>query len=124
NAASLRNGLIGTRCSSRREGGCQPSRHDDFAAIPGALSVIYITIAGWEIRLGLRICLGQMKSGALPNQLITFARRLYQAWPIKDRDLPPAALDQTGTFQLAGGMCERWPLDTQHFGEKILCVRG
>jgi hypothetical protein len=60
-------------------------------------------------------CFGQVKSEASPNQLITFARCLREARPVKDRDLPPAAFDQTGMFELPGGNCNGWPLGTQHF---------
>jgi hypothetical protein len=34
--------------------------------------------------------------------------------------LPSARLDQTRTFQLADRIRDGWPLDTQHFGEKVL----
>jgi hypothetical protein len=34
--------------------------------------------------------------------------------------LPPAARNQTGTFQLPGSIRDGWPLDTQHFGEQAL----
>jgi hypothetical protein len=34
--------------------------------------------------------------------------------------LPSARLDQTRTFQLADGIRDGWPLDTQHFGEQAL----
>ena len=61
-----------------------------------------------------------MKSDARPDQLIAFTRRLHEARPIKDRDLPPAALNQTSTLQLSGGIRDGWPLDTQHFGEQVL----
>jgi hypothetical protein len=40
--------------------------------------------------------------------------------PIKYRDLPSAARDQTGTFQLPGSIRDGWPLDTQHFSEQVL----
>ena len=64
-----------------------------------------------------------MKSEARPNQLITFARCLRKAPPVNYPDLPPAAFDQTGTFELAGGIRDGWPLDTQHFGEQALSDR-
>ena len=43
--------------------------------------------------------------------------------PIQYRDLPSAARDQTGTFQLPGGIRDSWPLDTQHFGQQVLSDR-
>ena len=63
----------------------------------------------------LRVGLGQVESDARPDQLIAFARCRDEALPIEDRDLPPAALDQTGVFQLPGGIRDGWPLDPQHF---------
>src|SRR4029453_12792740 len=42
----------------------------------------------------LRICLGEVKSGALPGQLIAFARRAHEALAIKDRHLPCFGVDQ------------------------------
>jgi hypothetical protein len=68
----------------------------------------------------LRVCFGKVKSDARPDQLITFARCRHEALPIEYRDLPPAARNQTGTFQLAGGIRDAWPLDTQHLGEQVL----
>ena len=64
-----------------------------------------------------------MKCDARPDQLITFTRCLHEARPIKDRDLPPAALNQSSTLQLSGGIRDGWPLDTQHFGEQVLSDR-
>jgi hypothetical protein len=52
----------------------------------------------------LRVCLGKVKSEARPYQLITFTRCLHEALPIEYRDLPSAARDQTGAFQLPGGV--------------------
>ena len=43
-----------------------------------------------------------------------------EALPIKYRDLPAAPLNQTCAFQLSGGIRDGWPLNTQHFGEKVL----
>jgi len=43
-----------------------------------------------------------VKSGAIADQLITFARRLCQGAPIKYRQLPATALDETCAFQLSG----------------------
>jgi hypothetical protein len=65
-------------------------------------------------------CFGKVKSDARPDQLVTFTRCLQEALPIKHRDLPPAARNQTGTFQLPGSIGDGWPLDTQHFGEQVL----
>jgi hypothetical protein len=70
-----------------------------------------------------RVCFGKVKSEARPNQLITFARCLREALPIKYRDLPSAAFNQTSTFKLAGSIRDGWPLDTQHFGEQVLSDR-
>src|SRR5205807_381998 len=82
------------------------------------LSVMYITdLAGLA---SLRVCFGKVESDARPDQLITFTRCPHEALPIKDRDLPPAAHNQAGTFQLPGSIGDGWPLDTQHFGEQIL----
>jgi hypothetical protein len=61
-----------------------------------------------------------VKSEARPNQLITFARCRREAAPIKYRDLPSAAFNQTGTFKLPGSIRDGRPLDTQHFGEQAL----
>ncbi len=61
-----------------------------------------------------------MESNARPDQLITFTRCPHEALPIKYRDLPSAARNQTGTFQLPGSIRDGWPLDTKHFGEQVL----
>jgi len=37
--------------------------------------------------------------------------------------LPPAAFDQTGVFELPGGIRDGWPLDSQHVGEQVLSDR-
>jgi hypothetical protein len=47
--------------------------------------------------------------------------------PIKYRDLPAAALNQSYALQFSGGirmvgLC--WPLNTQHFREKVLRDRS
>ncbi len=68
----------------------------------------------------LCVCFGKVKSEARSNQLITFARCLREALPIQDRDLPSAPRNQTGTFQFPGSIRDRWPLNTQHFGQKAL----
>ena len=39
---------------------------------------------------------------------------------MKDLDLSSATLNQTCAFQLSGGIRDGWPLNTQHFGEKVL----
>jgi hypothetical protein len=82
------------------------------------LSVMYIT----EYAPGslLRVCFGKVKREACPDQLITFTRCRHKALPIKYRDLPSAARDQTGAFQLTGSIRDGWPLDPQHFGEQVL----
>jgi hypothetical protein len=82
------------------------------------LSVMYITDSASSSFF--RVCLGEMKSDAPPDQLITFTRCLYETLPIQYRDLLSAALNQTGTFQLAGSIRDGWPLDTQRLGEKVL----
>jgi hypothetical protein len=64
-----------------------------------------------------------VKSDALSDQLITFTRCLREALPIKYRDLPSAAFNQTSAFKLAGSICDGWPLDTQHFGQQVLSDR-
>src|ERR1700689_3453632 len=68
----------------------------------------------------LRVCLGKVKSEACPDQLITFTGCRHEALPIKHRDLPPAARNQTGAFQLTESIRDGWPLDPQHFGEQVL----
>src|SRR6202049_4299245 len=59
-------------------------------------------------------------SRARSDQLITFTRCLHEAPPIKYRDLPSAALNQTRAFHLPSNIRDGWPLDTQHFGEESL----
>jgi hypothetical protein len=61
-----------------------------------------------------------VKGVACPDQPITFTRRLRDPLPIEYRDLPSAASNQAGAFQVPDGICHRWPLDTQHFGEQVL----
>src|SRR2546421_9095710 len=77
----------------------------------------------YRTRNYLRVGLGKVKRGALSDQLITFTRRLHQGLPIKDRDLPSAAFNQAGAFQLPGGIRDGRPLNTQHFGEQVLSDR-
>ena len=82
------------------------------------LSVMYITE---PVRARfLCVCFGKVRSDPRPDQQITFARFRHEALPIKYRDLPSAARNQTGTFQLPGSIRDGWPLDTQHFGEQVL----
>jgi hypothetical protein len=81
---------------------------------------MYITDFGAEIPLYLCVCFGKVKSDARSDQLITFTRFFGEALPIKYRDLPAAALNQARTFQLSGSIRDGWPLNTQHFGEKVL----
>ncbi len=64
-----------------------------------------------------------MKGEARSDQLITFTRLLGEALPIKYRDLPAPALDQTCVFQFSGRIRDGRPLNTQHFGEKTLSDR-
>ena len=71
----------------------------------------------------LHVCFWKVKSDARPDQLITFTRFRRETLPIKYRDLPSAALNQTGTFQISGNIRDRWPLDTEHFGEQVLSDR-
>src|SRR5450631_4854328 len=83
-----------------------------------AVGNVHYRIAG-EPTL-LRVCFGKVKSDARFDQLITFTRFFDEALPIKDRDLPEAALNQTCAIQLTGSIRDGWPLNTQHFGEKAL----
>ena len=66
------------------------------------------------------VCFGKVKSDAFSDQPITFTRCLREALPIQYRDLPAAGLNQSCTFQFANGIRDGWPLNTQHFGEKVL----
>src|SRR5580693_3243286 len=69
---------------------------------------------------GLRERFGKVKSDARPDQLITFTRCRHESLPIKYRDLPSAALNQTCALQLLGSIRDGRPLDTQHFGKQAL----
>src|SRR5436190_23467437 len=62
----------------------------------------------------------KMQRSVLPDQLVTLARCLREAPPIADREISPTALNQARMFQFPGSICDRWPLDAQHFGEQIL----
>ena len=78
---------------------------------------MYITVR-WSDNITRMFWEGEKRGG--PNQLITFARHLREALPIKYRDLPSAAFNQTGTFKLPGSIRDGWPLDAQHFGQQVL----
>src|SRR5271169_2815477 len=82
------------------------------------LSVIYITKPVWA--RFLCVCFGKMKSDARPDQPIAFTRCRHEALPIKYRDLPPTARNQTSMFHRPGSIGDGWPLDTQHFGKQAL----
>jgi hypothetical protein len=60
-----------------------------------------------------------VESDARPDQLIISTRFLRESLLIKYPDLPSAARNQTGTFQLPGSIRDGLPLDTQHFGEQV-----
>src|ERR1700737_3794772 len=82
------------------------------------LSVMYITE---PVRARfLCVCFGKVRSDPPPDQQKTFQKSPPGALPIKYRDLPSAARNQTGTLQLSGSIRDGWPLDTQHFGEQVL----
>ena len=76
-----------------------------------------------EIARFLCVCLREVKGDARPDQLIAFARCFDEALPVDDRDLPAAALDQTGLLELPSSVRDRRPLNTQHFGEQVLSDR-
>ena len=52
----------------------------------------------------LCVCFGKVKSEARSDQLITFTGFFGEALPIKYRDLPAAALNQTCASQLSGSI--------------------
>ena len=81
---------------------------------------MYITDYRYGGTAFLPVGVGKVKSDARPDQLITFTRCRHDALPIKYRDLPPAARNQTATFELAGSIRDGWPLDAQHFGEQAV----
>jgi hypothetical protein len=62
----------------------------------------------------------KVKSDARFDQLITFTGFFGEALPIKYRNLPAAALNQTCAFQPTGSIRDGRSLNTQHFGEKAL----
>ncbi len=99
----------------------QACASSDCEPVEGVLSVMYITkVVGSSF---FRVCFGKVKSHARPDQLITFTRYLRETLPIEYRDLPSAARNQTGAFQLPGSIRDGWPLDTQHFGQQVLSDR-
>jgi hypothetical protein len=51
---------------------------------------VFVGKVHYQRVIPLRICFGQMEGGPRSDQLITFARRLHQPLPIKDRNLPSA----------------------------------
>jgi hypothetical protein len=61
-----------------------------------------------------------VKSAARPDQPIAFTRCRREALSIECRDVPSAARDQTGAFELSGSIRNGWPLNTQHFSEQVL----
>ena len=61
-----------------------------------------------------------MKGSAPPNQLVTFARFVHQAFAIKDRDLLSAWRNQAGALKLSEGIGDGWPLHPQHIGKEGL----
>jgi hypothetical protein len=95
---------------------------------PGGLPIV--RKLGWVVgnvhyqrdrkRTLLGICFGKVKSDARSGQLIALTRFLGEALSIEYRHLPVAARNQTGTFQLPGSIRDGWPLNAQHFGEKVL----
>jgi hypothetical protein len=66
------------------------------------------------------IGLGQVKGDTLPDQPVTFTRGLREPLPITYRNLLSPPLDQAGAFQVPGGIGDGWPLNAQHFGQKVL----
>jgi hypothetical protein len=72
------------------------------------------------MRSTLCVCFGKVESDARSNQLITFKRFFGEALPIKYRDLPKAALNQTCALELTGSIRDGRPLNTQHFGDRVL----
>ena len=82
------------------------------------MSVMYITERA--VFYSLRVGPGKVETDPRPYQLIAFAGCRYEALPIEKRDLPSAAGNQTGTFQLAGSIGDAWSLNTQHFGKQGL----
>ena len=60
----------------------------------------------------LCVCFRKVKSDTRFDQLITFTRFFGEALPIKYRDLPAAALNQTCAFQLTGSIRDGWPVPT------------
>src|ERR1700755_2072645 len=63
------------------------------------------------------------ESRAIADQLITFARRLCQGAPIKYRQLPAAALDETCAVQLSAAFVIGGPW-TANISARIFWVIG
>ena len=61
-----------------------------------------------------------MRTDALPDQPITFARCRLEAFPIDYCDLSSTALNQTGAFKFMYSVRDGRPLDPQHFGKQAL----
>jgi len=68
----------------------------------------------------LCVCFGKGEKRRAPGPTDNIHKMPHEALPIKYRDLPSAARNQTGTFQLPGSIRDGWPLDTKHFGEQVL----
>jgi hypothetical protein len=117
---SVCRGLIPRVNFEHGNGSCGPSE-DPAGLCPSwdVLSVMYMTdsVGGAHF---LCVCFGKVIGEARSNQLITFTRFFDEALPVKYRDLPAAALNQTCAFQLSGSIRDSRPLNTQHFGEKAL----
>jgi hypothetical protein len=64
-----------------------------------------------------------VRTDALADQPITFARSRFEAFPIDYCDLSSTALNQTVLFQLLDSIRNGRPLDPQHFGKQGLSDR-
>lgn len=62
------------------------------------ITVTFVGKLDYPRRYFLRICLGEVKGGASPCQMVAFAGHVHEALPIKDRDLPSSGLDQICSF--------------------------
>jgi hypothetical protein len=58
----------------------------------------------------LCVCFGKVIGEAHSNQLIILRKKFDEALPVKYRDLPAAALNQTCALQLSGSIRHSWPL--------------
>src|ERR1700680_3880954 len=103
----------------RSRGSISPAGSPMIPQLGCAVGNVHYRVGG-ERPLLLCVCFGKVKSDARSNQLITFTRFFYEALPIAYRDFLAAALNHACAFQLAGSIRDAWPLNTQHFGEKIL----